>query len=448
MRQALTNWLIVAAGTVFIGMGAMPAAQDHARAQSGGLLGRIGQRVREAVDPMIVRGYIRTDMTVNGPTAYCLQNRRTGEKPKQAMYGRPVQRDGASIFEAAGPAPFDCDLAEANGLLLADSAGAPSADNPAPGPNALRFEDVTITDLRLGMDEQAALQQIRKVSPGLKVVTHWLTINNNTGSLYNGALGAPLPEGADPRSAPGGPYVKIGVSVETPPEQLPCVTSLRPGYPGTTAAQQNRICERIWLQTTPAAEGASIVAMSRVLVFGGNTKPSLQALADDLVKKYGRPSGTPAVARMPSGDTYPTSLVWEFDRNGRIVAPSQARPVDDGAVEFGVPVPYVARGGAPGVPTINYSGRTIVIGAFGPEFTGGVTDANPRLLSATITPDAAQPLLAARLSVVVYDPVMVVRNRAARIEAHNKLVDMINAAKEGKAREDADQASKRARPPL
>jgi len=415
-------------------------------AQGGGILGQIGQRMREALEPMVVRGYIRKDLTLNGPTAYCLQNRKTGAKQKQAVYGKPGPKGEG--FETTGTAPFDCDVAEAQGALVLGAEESTTPPNGVGQPNALRFDDVTFVDIRLGMDERTAIEQIQKSSPSLKATPHWLSVVNNNGSLYNGALGAPLPAGADAMSAPGGPFVKIGVLIASPGEpRLSCVTSLRPGYPGTSAAQQNKICERIWLQTTPAKDGATVVAMSRVLVFGGNTKPSLKALWDDLVKKFGSPSSTPTVVRMPSGDIYPTTFVWEFDRSGRVVPKSQNRAVDDGTVDFGVPEPYVPSGTA-GVPTIRYSGRTTVITGYGPEFTAAVTETSPRLLSATLAQDASQPLLATRLSLVVYDPVAVVRNRSARIEVHNNLVDQVNAAKEGKDKEDAEKASQRARPPL
>lgn len=304
--------------------------------------------------------------------------------------------------------------------------------------NQLTFQNVSIADVRLGMSESAALEAIRGANPDLKVTRHWQSVQNNTGSAYNGALGIQLPQGAAPISAPGGPFVMIGVEASSDPNGT-CVSTLRPGNPKVPPQAQERVCERFWLQTTPDEADAKVVAMSRIVVFGGSTKPPISGFTDDLIKKYGQPSESSAITGPALGGVRPVTFVWEFDASGRIKAQSDSRAVDDTVVGWGVPEPYTSGG---------YSGRIPVISQYGPEFTGGVTKENPRLLSATIIPDISQPLLTARLSVVLYDPATVTKNYDDRIAMHNKLINDIRNTLAKKQKEDAAKAANRPRPKM
>ena len=305
--------------------------------------------------------------------------------------------------------------------------------------NPLSFADVSVADVRLGMSESAALEVIRRTNPSLIVTSRWLSVQNNNGGAYNGALGTALPQGASPVTAAGGPYVKIGAEAASGPANGTCVVTLRPGIPNVSPQSQDRICERIWLQTSPDEGDAKVIAVSRILVFGGSTKPPISGFAEDLLKKYGQPSESSVVAAPALGGVQPVTFVWEFDGAGHVKAHSDSGAVDDTVTGWGVPAPY-----APG----GYSGRIPVISQYGPEFTAGITKSSPRLLAATITPDIRQPLLAARLSIIAYDPATVMANIEDRIAMHNKLVNEIRDAVDRKQKEDASKAANRPRPKL
>lgn len=298
------------------------------------------------------------------------------------------------------------------------------------------FGKTTIVGVRLGITQAEAIKQVRQTNAELIAVPYWVSVRGGNAAHLRGAIGMPKPDKPDINWQRDEPHLKTGLEFTAGGKGgSDCLQAVRPGMPGFTAAQRNHTCERIWLQTTPdTGDTAKVVAISRTLIFGGDTQPAIEALVNDLKAKYGVPSRVFSNVPSPKGDL-PTGMIWEFDVAGNIKTTSQAGPLGDAIGGWdSSPRPY----------TGGFDGRVNVIaGDEGPEFTRYVhVQHSPRQLTVFINPSATQPLLAGRLHVTLMDPGGVLKNHQLRVDAANQLIDEHNSRIDKTQQEAADRAAK------
>lgn len=315
------------------------------------------------------------------------------------------------------------------------TAAAPAVELPT-ATDATAFGKTMIAGLRIGMSEEEAINAVRKHNPVLVMTPYWLSTSMLTEQKLRGAVGIPKPSKPDGNWDRGAPYIKVGIEFTNPGNfGGECLQGLTFGVPDVPAEKRNQTCERIWLQVTPEASGnARVVAISRTLIFGGNTQPPIEALSKDIEAKYGKPSSVARTYATSRGEI-PVLMVWAFDNAGALVSQTQASPLGERITGWDSPPRGYAGSGL--------DGRITVIGGDeGPEFTRTIhVGNNPRQLTVNIMPSGTAPLLAGRLHVNLMDPGGVLKNHQLRIAEANRLIAEHNARIDKAQQEVAEQAA-------